>query len=308
MRIVLFAQAAFGEKVLEKLINRKDDVVGLYTPPDAPGTKNPLTDLAQNAGIPVFQHKRMKDPAVFEEYKKLAPDLNLLAFVTDIIPLSILNFPKHGSIQYHPSILPSHRGKSAINWALIQGEKRTGLSIFWVDEGIDTGPILLQKEVEIGPEETTGSLYFNQLFPLGVDALIEALDLVKAGNAPKIVQNESHATYEPPCDEQDARIEWSQSAEEIHNRIRGCDPQPGAYTLCNGKRLGVYTTKLLSRNPDAGKAQPGEILDVGTEGLMVAARGGALLIQKVRPQGGGKMAASEFAMQAGLVKGQRLGS
>jgi len=231
MRIVLIGQAAFAEKVLEQLIERKEEVVGVYCPPDAPGRPNTLKELAQNAGILVFQPVLMRDPEVIEEYKNLNPDLNMLAFVTDILPGEILNYPTHGSIQYHPSLLPKHRGRSAINWAVIKGEEKTGLSIFWVDEGIDTGPILLQKEVEIGPDDTTGSLYFNKLFHMGVDSLVESLDLVKSGKAPRIEQDDSDATYEPPCGEQHALVDWGRPLEEVYNLIRGCDPQPGAYTL-----------------------------------------------------------------------------
>ena len=136
----------------------------------------------------------MRDPEVYEEFRKLKPDLNVLAFVTDIIPQRVLDLPRLGSIQYHPSLLPKHRGGSAINWAVINGETKTGLTIFWPDKGIDTGPILLQKEVEIGPDDTVGSLYFNKLFPLGVEALAESVQLVREGKAPRIAQDEAEAS------------------------------------------------------------------------------------------------------------------
>ena len=305
MRIVLFGQAAFGEKVLERLIERRENVVGVYTPPDPPGVKNAMKELAQKAGIRVFQPRSMKAPAVLEEYKKLTTDLNVLAFVTDIIPGGILNHPKHGSIQYHPSLLPKHRGKSAINWAVIQGEKRTGLSIFWVDAGIDTGPILLQKEVEIGPEDTTGSLYFNKLFPMGVDALMEGLDMVKSGRAPRITQDKSQATYEPPCEEPHGRIHWDRPLAELYNLIRGCDPQPGAYCLHEQKKVKIFAAKTLPGRGTAAEPAPGEILDVTEKAILVAGLGGALLVEKVRPEGEGKMGAAEFAKRAGLRAGMR---
>jgi methionyl-tRNA formyltransferase len=169
MRIALIGQAAFGEKVLEALLKAGEEVAVVYMPPDAaPGKSNTLRELAEVSRLPVRQPVRMRDPEVFEDYKSFAADLNVMAFVTDIVPLSILNHPRLGTIQYHPSLLPRHRGASAINWAVINGETRTGLSVFWPDEGLDTGPILLQKEVVIGPEDTLGTVYFDKLFPLGV--------------------------------------------------------------------------------------------------------------------------------------------
>lgn len=305
MRIVLFAQAAFGEEVLKRLVQRKEEVVALYTPPEPEGARNPIKELAQASGIQVFQPRRMKDPEVVAQYKTLSPDLNMLAFVTDIIPGEILNYPKYGSIQYHPSLLPKHRGRSSINWAVIQGEEKTGLSIFWVDEGIDTGPILLQKEVEISEDDTTGSLYFNKLFPLGVEALMEALDLVKDGRAPRIPQEESQATYEPPCGEEHARVDWSRPLRMIYNLVRGCDPQPGAWSLLRGLKVQLYSAKPMDQLPGGKKGQPGEILGVDEKGLLIAAGEGGLLIGKLKPHGGAKLDGTSFARELGIQEGER---
>lgn len=304
MRIVLFAQAAFGEEVLRRLLARAEKVVGLFTPPEAPGAKNPLKELAQSASIPVYQPKSMKAPEVFEEYKALCPELNILAFVTQIIPGRILNYPKYGSIQYHPSLLPRHRGRSAINWAVIQGEEKTGLTIFWVDEGIDTGPILLQKEVEISPDDTTGSLYFNKLFPLGVEALMEALDLVKEGKAPRIYQDETQATYEPPCDESQARIDWNRPAKVVYNLIRGCDPQPGAWCMLRGRKLQLYGARLEEGAVEAKR--PGEVIGVEERGIRIWAPGGWILATKIRVDGGQKVDAAKVASEIGIKEGDLL--
>lgn len=305
MRIVLFAQAAFGEEVLRRLIQRKEEVVALYTPAEPRGAKNPLKELALASGIRVLQPKRMRDPEAVAQYKTLSPELNLLAFVTEIIPGEILNLPTHGSIQYHPSLLPKHRGRSAINWAVINGEKKTGLSIFWVDEGIDTGPILLQKEVEISEEDTTGSLYFNKLFPLGVEALLEALDLVKEGRAPRIPQDESQATYEPPCQEEHARVDWSKPLSSTYNLIRGCDPQPGAWSLLKGSKVQFYSARPPGQALGGRRGKPGEILGLDEKGLLVAAGEGALWIGKLKPQGGVKMDGASFARELGVQEGER---
>ncbi len=305
MKIALFAQAAFGEEVLRRLIQRKEDVVVVYTPLEQPGGRNPVKDLALASGIPVVQPKRMKDPDVVNQYKSFAPDLNLLAFVTDIIPAEILNYPRFGSIQYHPSLLPKHRGKSAINWAVIHGEKKTGLTIFWVDEGIDTGPILLQKEVEISEDDTTGSLYFHKLFPLGVDALTEALDLVKQGRAPRVPQDESQATYEPPCGEEHARVNWSSPLRSIYDLVRGCDPQPGAWSLLKGMKVKLYSAKPICEGPEFKQGQAGEILRLDDKGVWVAAGEGVLLVGKLKPQGGNKMDALAFAKELAIGEKDR---
>ena len=168
MRIILIGQAAFGAKVLETLIKKSENVVAVYAPPDGPdGRSDPLKDLAQNSGIQTFQPKTYRDDQTFLTYKALEPDLTVMAFVTPIIPERFFDIPAHGAINYHPSLLPRHRGSSAINWAVIMGDTRTGLSIFRPNAGIDTGPIVLQKEIDIRPEDTVGSLYFGQLFPMG---------------------------------------------------------------------------------------------------------------------------------------------
>jgi len=303
MRIVLIGQAAFGEKVLQALMKKGEEVVGVYAPPDIPGKGNPLKELAVQLGIPTFQPEKMRAPEVYAEYIKLKPELNIMAFVTDILPESILNYPRLGTIQYHPSLLPKHRGGSAINWAIINGETKTGITIFWPDQGIDTGPILLQKEVEISPDDTMGSLYFDKLFPLGVEALVESVELIKKGIAPRIPQDESQATYEGLCTEQDAVINWLQPVTKIYNLIRGTNPRPGATTHFQGKQFKVFDSELLAGGVDN---LPGEVADITEQGLVVAAINGAILVTRVQVEGSPKIAAPEFAKQMGLKVGDKL--
>src|SRR4030042_787704 len=236
MRIALVGQAAFGAEVLKGLIKQGQEVVGVFCPPDRPGGKpDPLKEAAQAGGLPAFHPKHLKDQEAYDRMVALKADLGVLAFVTDIVPVRVFNAPKLGSICYHPSILPRYRGASAINWAVINGESKTGLSIFWVDEGIDTGDILLQKEVEVGPAETTGEVYFNKLYLLGIEATVEAVDLVAKGKAPRIPQDHSKGTYDLPCDEKVAGLDWRRPARKVFNFIRGCDPQPGATTTFRGE-------------------------------------------------------------------------
>ena len=227
MRIVVHGQQAFGKAVIEALLERGEDVIGAYVAPDREGRPpDPLKEFALERGLPVHQPASYKTPEVWEAFSALSPDLCIMAFVTLIVPEEFLNIPTCGSIQYHPSLLPRHRGPSSINWPIIQGAAKTGLSIFWPDNGLDTGPVLLQKEVAIGPDDTLGTIYFDKLFPLGVAAMIEALGLVKQGEAPRIEQDEPEATYESWCTAKEAGIDWSRPAQEVHNLIRGTDPAP----------------------------------------------------------------------------------
>jgi len=304
MRIVCIGQAAFGEKVLQKLTEKGEEVVAVYTSQDIAGKRNPLKELAIQIGIPVFQPRSMRVPEIYEEYTRLKPDLNVMAFVTSILPDFILNYPKMGTIQYHPSLLPKHRGGSAINWAIINGETKTGITIFWPDRGVDTGPILLQKEVEISPDDTVGSLYFEKLFPLGIEALVEGIELIKKGIAPRIPQDESQATYEGLCTEKDAIINWSAPIDKVYNLIRGTNPQPGATTYFHGKTLKIFDAKPIY---DIVGGLPGQIVNSSADGVVVSLERGAILVQKVQINKSSKIEAAEFAKQARLEIGDRLG-
>ncbi len=302
MRIAIMGQAAFGAKVLETLADRGEDVIAAWLPQRKAGAKpDPLQITADKRRIPAYQPENYKAPETLREFRALRADLLIMAFVTDIIPPALIETPSRGAICYHPSLLPRHRGGSAINWALIMGDKQTGLSIFWADAGIDTGPILLQKRVTIGEDDTTGSLYFNHLFPLGAEAIAESVDLIKAGRAPRLIQDENLATYEPLCNDRVARIDWGRTAEELHNLIRGCDPQPGAFTHYQGERVRFFDSHRLDGAP-AGR--PGEITTVDAAGFTVAAGRGAIRIGKVRTKEG-KQDAAAFAATSGLKPGGR---
>jgi methionyl-tRNA formyltransferase len=178
------------------------------------------------------------------------------------------------------------------------------LTIFWPDRGIDTGPILLQKEVEIAPDDTTGALYFNKLFPLGVEALVKAVEMVRKGTAPRIAQDESQATYEPLCTEERTVIDWGKPVAQVYNLIRGANPQPGAVTTFREEKLKIFDCQ---RQELPCPASPGEVLTIGAEGFLVAGNGGAILVKRVQPRGGTKVKAAEFVAASGLKVGDRLG-
>ena len=306
MRIILIGQAAFAEKTLDKLVEKGEEVVAVFCPPDgAAGRFDPVKQRALDLGIAVHQHKSMKreQAEVLKKFEELDADLAILAFVTQIVPPAVFTAPKWGSICFHPSLLPKYRGRSAMNWALINGETTTGLTLFWVDERIDTGPILLQKEVAVDPDDTTGTLYFNKIFSLGVEAIAESVDLIKAGNPPRLVQDESLANYDPPCADEHGQIDWSKPAQQIYNQIRGCDPQPGAHTAWQGQMVRLYECRL---QPASDTSTAGQVLEVGQETVSIAASGGTLVAKKMRGQGK-KLAAAEVAKQSGFGVGDRLG-
>lgn len=305
MRIAVMGQAVFGAKVLETLSDKGEEIIGAWLPQGKPGGKpDPLRIAAESRGIPAHQPQSYKTPETLDAFRATRPDLLIMAFVTDIIPLTFVETPTHRAICYHPSLLPRHRGGSAINWALIMGDRETGLSIFWTDAGIDTGPVLLQKKVPIGPEDTTGSLYFNKLFPLGVEAIVESVDLIKAGKAPRLSQDECLATYEPLCNDRVAGIDWSKPATAVFNLIRGCDPQPGAYSFYQGTKVRLFDAGLADASPGG---RPGEVLAANESGFTVAAGDGAIRIGKIRTDAG-KQDAAAFAAAAGLKPGERFTS
>jgi len=306
MRIVVHGQQAFGKAVLEALLKRGEEVVAVYVAPEKPGQKaDPLKEAALAAKLPVHQPASYRKPEVWEEFRALKPDLQVMAFVTLFVPEDFLNIPTKGSIQYHPSLLPVGRGASAINWPIIKGETETGLSIFWPDNGLDTGDVLLQKKTHISPTDTLGSVYFDRLFPMGVDAMLEAVDLVKAGKAPRIKQDESKATYEGRCGPDNAHIDWGRPWQDIDRLIRGCNPAPGAWSNLDDKRVRIFDAKPLpAKDPKGIGGKMGEIVAIDADSFTVVCADGRFKVTRVQADGP-KVAANEFASSASLTTGMR---
>jgi methionyl-tRNA formyltransferase len=305
LRVVLIGQAAFAEKALEVLHSRGETIVHVFAPPDAAdGRPDPLKTRAIALGLAVSQPASFKGDALFDQFNSLDADLGIMAFVTLIVPERILFAPRLKTICFHPSLLPRHRGASAINWTLIQGDSESGISWFWPDRGIDTGPILLQRRVPVGPDETTGSFYFNQLSPLGIETLNEALNLVRDGVAPRIAQDGSRATYEPICRDEHARIDFARPAREIYNLIRGCDPQPGAFALVGGKPLRLYDSGL-ELAPAPALISTGTIVDIDDRGLAIALGDVILRVGRVRFDSPRKVPPADLAAAGILRVGSR---
>ena len=303
MKLAIHGQQAFGKSVLEKLLERGDNVVGVFCAPDKEGRPiDPLKAFAQDQGLTVHQPTSWKSDEALELMQSFDPDLCVMAYVTLFVSQAVIDAPTHGTIQYHPSLLPLHRGPSSINWPIIQGSTKTGLSIFWPDEGLDEGPILIQKEIAIGPDDTLGSIYFNHLFPMGVDAMLEGVDLVRAGNPPRIDQKHDNATYESWCRKADVGVDWSKPVQDVYNLIRGANPQPGAWTTVDGKELKNFDSEIVE-----AAGAPGEVVGVSDEGIVVAADGGGILIKRVRPHDAGKITAGEYIASSGIAAGARLG-
>jgi len=307
MRIVVHGQQAFGKAVLEALLKRGENVIGVFVAPEKEGQKaDPLKEAALAAKLPVYQPTSYKTQEIQDQFRAMKPDLQVMAFVTLFVPEEFLNIPTHGSIQYHPSLLPAYRGASAINWPIIKGEKETGLSIFWPDNGLDTGDVLIQKKTPISNTDTLGTVYFDRLFPMGVEAMLESVDLVKAGKAPRIKQDESKATYEGICREGNAKIDWGKPWEQIDRLIRGCNPAPGAWTTLNGAKLKIFDAKPIpARDPKGIAGKLGEVVVVEADGFTVVCADGRFKVTRVQPEGGKKIGAGEFASTSKLATGVR---
>jgi methionyl-tRNA formyltransferase len=304
MRIVVHGQQAFGKSVLEKLLERGEDVVAVCCAPTKEGRpEDPLVEYAREQGLPVHQPASWKTPEALELMKSFDADICMMAYVLLFVPEDVRDAPRLGTFQYHPSLCPHHRGPSSINWPIAMGKTQTGLTIFWPDDGLDEGPILLQKTCEIGPDETLGDVYFKKLFPMGVDAMIESLDLVKAGVILKHDQRLEDGSYESWFKKDSAQLDWSKPVADVYNIIRAANPAPGAWTTLGGEQVQVYDSARVD-----GEGTPGEVVSVSDEGVTVQAKGGRILMKRVRPQGGDKQPAAEWAAAAGIAAGTSLGN
>jgi methionyl-tRNA formyltransferase len=310
MKLAIVGQQDFGKAVLEAFLARGDDVAGVFCAPDKEGAKpDPLKVAAAERNVRVFQFATLKSDEARAALRALAVDIGVMAYVLQFAPQDFVGIPRLGTIQYHPSMLPAHRGPSSINWPIIRGETRTGLTIFRPTDGLDEGPVILQKEAHIGPDDTLGSVYFDRLFPLGVAAMLEAADLVVAGRHTETVQDESRASYEGWCRAAEAKIWWHDHVDHLYDLIRGCNPAPGAWTTLAGKKIQIFDArKHPIRTFGAVKGKPGEISDIGADSIRITAHGGQIEVFKLKAEDGKKMGAAEFARGAGLAVGTLLGS
>jgi methionyl-tRNA formyltransferase len=307
VRIAIFGQAPFGKDVLARLGEAGHEIVAVYVPPDR-GRPDPLAAETEARGIPLLRPARFRRggvalPEIVETYQSFRAELNVLPYTTVIIPPEILDAAPRGSLCFHPSLLPRFRGGAAIPWQIMLGEKTTGVTVFQPDAGIDTGPIVVQHGgVRIEESDTAATLYFQKLYPLGLDAVAEAVDAVAAGRAKPVAQDESQATFQGLVDDAAARLDFARSAIELDRWIRGCDPQPGAHALLRGEKVRLFDGSLL---PGAGgdAEPPGTIVRVDSQGAWIRAVGGCLRVGRVRLAEGGKKLPP---LEAGLRAKDRL--
>lgn len=304
MRVIVMGQQAFGKDALAKILEAgKDDVVAVYCEPDKDGKPvDPIKEFALEQGLPVYQPAHFKDQESLDELAALNADLMVMAFVNVFVPEAARDTPKMGSICFHPSLLPLHRGPSAVNWPIIMGSTKSGYSWFYPTDGLDEGDVLMMWECPIEPDDTVIDLYFKKIYPSAIDSVLEVCDLFRSENPPRITQDEAGATYERRCTAKHARIDWNKPVKQVYDLIRGTNPSPGAWTTLGGAEVGVFDCQRVE-----GDGISSRVVDVSEDGVTVQCIGGRILLKRVRPAGGGKVPAAEWAKDAGIEVGSNLG-
>src|SRR4051812_44751233 len=294
MRIAIIGQQDFGKATLEAFLARGDTVAAVFCAPEK-GRPDPLRLAGEARGVPVHQFPKLTDPAAQEALRAANVDIGIMAYVTQFVPQDFCNIPKFGTIQFHPSLLPLHRGASSMSWSIILGRTETGFSVFRPTDGLDEGPVIKTYPVPIEPEDTLGSLYFGKIFPMGVAGLIECADLVVSGKGPAIAQYEPQAGYEGIIREAETRINWANHVDITYNLIRGCNPAPGAWTARHGKKLFLFdAAKRHARTFSEVKGKKiGEVVAQTGSSLVIHGQGGFIEVHRVRWEDGKKIAASE---------------
>lgn len=311
LRVAIIGQSQFAVEVYRLLKKNGHTIVGVFTIPDVKDKADPiaLEGLADN--IPVFKFPRWRNkgvilPEVMESYRSVGAELNVLPYCSQFIPMDVILHPKYQSIIYHPSILPRHRGASAINWTLVQGDKKAGLTVFWADDGLDTGPILLQKTCEVEEDDNVDTIYNRFLYPEGIKAVAEAVELISHGKAPRIIQPEEGATYDPIMKKDLAKLNLDLPAEEMHNFIRGNDTVPGAWTVINGEKISLFGSKIWKKKIPRGRKLDLEGTSrkavVHKDGIVIPdAKGKAVNVARVQFESGKMIQASKYGQADEVV-------
>ena len=297
MKIAIIGQQDFGKAVLQAFVARGDKVAAVFCAPDLPGARpDALHMVANEMGLLALQFVSLRRSEAADALRELDVDLAVMAYVLQFAPQTFLNIPKHGTIQYHPSLLPKHRGPSSISWPIAMGATETGLTIFRPIDGLDEGPVILQKKCAIGPDDTLGDVYFKHLFPSGVTALLEAADLVVSGKHQQIEQDEANASYEGWFREEESKINWANPVDQVYNLIRCANPAPGAWCVLSGVKVRLYDCrKHVLRTFGAARGRPGEVSLLTADSIFINAQGGQIEVMRLKPDGGQKMNAAEFA-------------
>jgi methionyl-tRNA formyltransferase len=318
MRIVIVGQQAFGKAVLDAFVARGDTIAGVFAAPEKPGSRpDPLVVAAEEKKFPVYRFPKYSAPEALDALKALDADIGVMAYVLLFAPPEFCAIPRHGMIQFHPSLLPLHRGPASIPWAIIRGRSETGLTIFRPTPGLDEGPVILQKRCAIGPNDTAASLYFDKIFPLGVEALVQAADLVTAGRATEWTQDENEATYEGWVRVAESCINWANHVDFVYDLIRGCNPAPGAWTTLKSaaaetegeapgeQKLFLFDAKkIVAATFSAVRGKKlGEVVSAGPDGLRIHAQGGFIEVSRLRLGDGAKVKSTELNIPVGTILG-----
>ncbi len=308
-RVVFMGTPEFAVPCLKGLIEAGEDVVAVATQPDKPKGRGkhlappPVKELSLRYNIPLLQPERIKDEVFINTIKKFSPDVIVVVAYGKILPETILNIPPKGCINVHASLLPKYRGAAPINMAIMNGEKETGVTTMLMDEGMDTGDMLLAERVEIKDDDTAASLH-DRLKEVGAGLLLKTINGIESGTIKRIPQDDSQASYAPMLKKEDGRIDWTIGAEGIRNLIRGLNPWPGAYTRWEGMQIKIFKTERVKGQGSRVKEEPGTIINVSPDGICVAAGRDALLITELQPENRNRMSVSEFIKGYRIVKGQ----
>jgi len=308
MKVVFMGTPDFAVDCLRALCDSRHEVVGVFSQPDKPvGRKQELTPppvkvLAQERGLNVYQPKSLKNGEALEIIKELNPDIIIVVAYGKILPKEILDYPKYGCVNIHASLLPKLRGAAPINFSIINGDKVTGVTSMYMDVGLDTGDMLIKREVEILPDMTAGEL-FDILAPVGAEVLLETMDKIEDGTIERIPQNEEEATYASIMDKSTGKIDFSKSAQVVHDLVRGTEPWPGAYCVMDGKTLKICKTKVFNKD---FFARPGEVVFADRKnGIVIACGENAIEVLELQLQGKKRLSAKDFlngkAMEPGLI-------
>jgi methionyl-tRNA formyltransferase len=301
----LIGQKAFGADALSSLAEEGVELAGAVAQASGGDREDPVEEVAGKLGIACLKTGSLKTQEVRGWVSERAPDLIVMAFVTLYMPMSLASIAPSGTLNFHPSLLPRHRGINAIPWTILCGDKRAGLSVHFVDEGIDTGDVVVQKEVDIADDDDFKSLYFKKIYPLGISAIREAVGLVASGNPPRMKQDESKSTYEPPIKKEDLMLDWSGSIDMNHRKIRAGNPGFGGVTwLEDGREASVYGCKKSGKTRQKG-AKDGQIVRIDEGGITVQCSDGTLLLTSLRLQGGEKLSGAGFTSAYSLSVGDR---
>ena len=307
MKIIFMGTPDFAAASLEALIASRHEIQAVVTQPDKPKgrkgelTPSPVKVIAKREGIKVYQPLKVRDEEFVKTLRAYNPDVMVVVAFGQIIPLSILKMPKYGCVNIHGSLLPKYRGAAPIQWAVLDGEKETGITTILMDEGIDTGDILLKKTIKIDADETSGSL-FDKLMALGAKTILETLDELEKGNLTPTKQGESPTAYAKMLTKAMGLIDFTRSAKELDCFVRGMNPWPSAYTLLAGKTLKLWKVRVVE-----GGGEAGSVIDIDKESFAIACGEGAIEVLEVQLEGKKRMSAGDFLKGSSLNIGQELG-